>query len=77
MSRAEEPNVTITGYHLGETERAVKFSIHAVAGEEIDPDVQWFPLSQIKSITRATQGSQRDTLVVKQWIARQKGLVDQ
>ena len=78
MTRASaaEKYVTIEGYHLGETEKAVRFSIHVVEGKEmIDKKTEWFPLSQIKSITRSTETGELDMLVVKEWIAQQKNLV--
>ena len=71
------PNhVSLNGYHLGESAKAVKFSVHQVNGDELpEPVVGWYPFSQTKSITTDRSTSEFDCIVVTKWIAEQKGLV--
>lgn len=44
---------------------------------EISADVEiWIPLSQIKSIHRDTKHKGNDSVVMTEWIAKQKGLLE-
>jgi len=69
--------VTLQGYKIRETDKAVQFEIHEVAGDPLEsPKKEWFPFSQMKSQTyNKTPGSNDfDTITVTQWIAEQKDL---
>ena len=78
MSRqANDTVITLQGFAHGESAKAILFEVHKV-GEEFlpDPKKEWYPFSQTKRIVRQPKKSQEyDTLVVSEWIAKQKGLV--
>lgn len=78
MSRTETLHI-ISGYHLGETGKAVRFCIHEVAGETVEEQngkTEWFPLSQVRKMTRSPAGSNEyDTLTVTEWILNAKELI--
>lgn len=72
----------LTGRHLGETARALKFQMETINGRPFveccpdQKDTQWFPLTQIVNITKAAPTSDDpDAITVKHWIMREKGLV--
>jgi hypothetical protein len=72
--------ITLSGTIGAETEKAILFTVHGVDSEEVEPKKEWFPLSQVKSITRAAvteaiEEQEEDVIVVKEWICKQKGLV--
>lgn len=82
MSRPSEPTYTLTGHHLGESAKAVKFQVFSIkrdsTGEELeqeDQKTQWFPFSQIQKITRSEDPEDMDTLTVKEWILIQKEMI--
>lgn len=71
-----EVYVGIKGTHLGETGKAIKFSVSEVNGEVFDPPkTEWFPFSQTEKIFRDPMSVGNDSLLVTEWIAKQKGLV--
>ena len=60
----EQP-VELTGYIQAETPKAILLELSGID----PPKSLWFPLSQVKSITRAAPDSDDiDTLKVSQWI---------
>lgn len=72
----------LTGRHLGETARALKFQIETINGNPFDAEAMdkgnthWFPLTQVVNITKAALSSNDlDQITVKNWIMREKGLV--
>ncbi len=85
MTRPEEPIHKISGKHLGESAKAVRFEIHQINGRDTtftdnfgDPirKTEWFPFSQVKSIsTQAPSSDELDEIQVKEWILKQKGLL--
>ena len=68
----------LEGYISGETEKAILVEVCKLDGMEVVPEEkkkEWFPLSQVTSITRQPKGSQElESLVVSNWILRAKGL---
>ena len=73
--RPLENVISLKGTRLRESEKAVQFSIMDISGTEIDPpNVQWFPLSQVKS-SITSQHVGEDVLVVSEWICTQKELI--
>jgi len=68
----------INGTIITETEKAVRFRIKGISDKmwaEHNFVTEWFPLSQIKSLTRVnSDSSDMDSLEVKEWILRTKGL---
>lgn len=75
-STSSEPVYTLNGYFLGETAKATKFVVHEINGIVQDsPREEWFPFSQVKSMIRAASPQEMDSIKVKQWILRQKGLI--
>jgi hypothetical protein len=77
--RTANPNfnnkvVTIKGKYITESPKAVRFQV--IDGDE-HHDPQWFPFSQIKKIFKASPGStQLDELIISEWIAKEKGIVE-
>ena len=66
----------ITGTHLGESAKAVKFQINDISGEPVDPpQTTWFPFSQVQRITMSATEVGKDCLVVSEWILKEKGLI--
>lgn len=70
-----EKTYVLSGYHMGESAKAVKFDVHEIDGTPVNPTTtQWFPFSQVKAIVK-NRGEELDTLTVKEWILEQKGLL--
>jgi hypothetical protein len=68
--------VDVIGTHCGESAKAVKFLVHTVASEPIDPPKsEWFPFSQVDKIFRDPSTVGQDTITVSKWILGQKGLM--
>lgn len=71
--------ITLTGTKLGETEKAVKFSILQINGMPVDlapkDKTQWFPFSQLKKMTSDPASAGQDVIVVSEWICEQKNLL--
>lgn len=76
MSRVDGPALKIEGQILGETEKAIKFVCNGHFDNEDKPLMAWYPLSQVKSIHRTFSviNNTYDSLIISQWIARQKGI---
>ena len=76
MSRPGDKLIQLSGKILGETTKAVRFSVEGVAGFGLSQNLfrtVWLPLSQIKTIVRQPPASpEDDTLEVSEWIWRQK-----
>lgn len=74
----------INGTILTETEKAVRFKIKGISDKiwaEHNFITEWFPLSQVKSLTRVNldstsdlNNSEMDSMEVRDWILRSKGL---
>lgn len=78
MTRADKDLIiTLQGFAHGESAKAILFEIYKVGEEHLpEPKKEWFPFSQTKRIIRQPKNSQEmDTLVVSEWISKQKGLV--
>lgn len=76
MSRAGNVYVGVKGTHLGESAKAVKFSISEINGEPFDPPkIEWFPFSQTEKIFRDKNSVGNDSLLVTEWVCKQKGLI--
>lgn len=79
MSRPN-PQISVSGVKIRESERAVLFRVEEVSGTPLEDAVtEWFPFSQITKMTYSTEAEhmmeKKDTLVISEWIAKQKGLV--
>ena len=73
---------TLQGFIHAETQAAILFKVEQIDGSLLPTEQQgkhWFPLSQIKSITRAPimDGGeiQYDNLQIKEWLLTKKGLI--
>lgn len=65
----------LQGYILGESSKAIQFGIESINGLPLDEqNIQWFLLSQTKSIYRGS-GEDQDCIVVSRWIMEQKELI--
>lgn len=67
--------MTVKGNILAESDKAVKFEVIDVAGELIEPTVEWFPISQIRKSFSSKNARDEDTLTVTQWILRKKDFI--
>lgn len=66
---------TVKGTILGESEKAIKFSVIEVADTLVDPpSIEWFPFSQVETITR-TKTKDTDELTASEWILQKKNLI--
>jgi len=75
----------VEGIAVRETEKAILFEVYLVNGCDPEPTnrKQWFPLSQVKSITYNHVNSpedpdaelQYDKMMVKQWLLKNKDLL--
>lgn len=66
---------SVQGTKLFETGKAVQFRVESVANEPLDETkVEWFPLSQVKSMTTGNSDG-TDTLEVADWLLRTKELI--
>lgn len=75
MSRTEILS-TVTGTWIAESTKAVRFKVTQVGAEVLETPVwEWFPQSQIRKLTKDPKIADQDTLVVTEWILRQKGLI--
>lgn len=79
MTHPGEVTHTLQGYHLGETGKALRFQVFQINGETFndgEAKTEWFPLSQVRSITRAAQGSgEMDNIKVTEWILTAKEMI--
>lgn len=68
--------ITITGTKICETGKAVKFDTTHISGEPLEkPRTEWFPFSQIEKMFTDPATTGNDTLTVKEWILKEKGMV--
>ena len=75
-SRPHDAVITITGNKLGESEKAVKFRVHSISENELDPPkTEWFPLSQIEKMSTDPNNINQDWMVVSEWILKTKGMI--
>lgn len=79
MTINKDPTFTLSGNILGETEKAIRFSIHTLQEDGTsfiqnlpESKTEWFPLSQTRSITHALPG-ETDQIRVTKWILSAKG----
>ena len=76
MAQHNKVFVGVKGTYLGETAKAVKFSVSEVNGEIFDPNaMHWFPFSQIEKIFKDPQSVGNDSLMVSEWLCKEKGLI--
>lgn len=71
----------LQGYRIRSTEKAILFEVHQVDGNPLTtPGVQhWFPRSQMKSsvyVHKADSGEEMDMIEVKEWIVKDKELIE-
>jgi hypothetical protein len=76
MSRPATVYVRITGTIIGETEKAIRLRMVTCNGVSINPPQnEWFPFSQITSITHpAPDSDELASIMVPEWICEKKGL---
>ena len=76
-SSTQANTVVLSGFFHGDTGKATLFEIYKVGDQDLtDPRKEWFPLSQVTRMVKQPKNSQEhDTLVVNEWICRQKDLV--
>lgn len=71
-----ETLVTITGTHLRESPKAILFRIDQISAEPLEKSKEeWIPFSQIRKITTDSTTEGKDSLVVTEWILKQKELI--
>ena len=76
MNRPNQVYIGIKGTHMGESAKAVKFSINEIEGEVFDPPkTEWFPFSQITRIFKDPNSVGNDSLMASEWLCKQKGLI--
>jgi hypothetical protein len=67
---------SLQGYIITETTKAIQFSVESIDGATLDETtLQWFPLSQTKSIFRSNGSEEQDCIVVTDWIMKTKELI--
>ncbi len=74
--------LSLRGFIHAETEKAILFETTDISGDAVaDPKKEWFPLSQISRIIRASKqaepGSEeaKDEIAAAEWLCEKKGLV--
>lgn len=72
--------LSVKGKYIRETDKAVLFRVTHVRDIELDePKTSWFPLSQITQMKHSTNPEhaleEEDTLMISEWIAKQKELI--
>lgn len=71
----QSSQLVVNGTRMGETAKAVKFSISDCQGVPYHGLTTWFPFSQVsKSVTNPNEVN-KDYLVVSEWIMKEKGLM--
>lgn len=77
MSRtSNDVYITLGGKRLRETDKAVHFYVESVSGSPVyNPRAEWFPFSQMAKSKTDPVGDEEDTITVKEWIVKQKGLL--
>jgi len=72
----QSSQLVVNGTRMGETAKAVKFSISDCQGVPYHGLTTWFPFSQVsKSFTSPETDPGKDYLVVSEWIMREKSLL--
>lgn len=72
---------TVEGYNLGESALAIRFECHTVNGRQVETEsghniqIEWFPLSQIKSLYKAADAMEMDNIQVAEWLLQKKDLL--
>lgn len=76
MSRAGDKFIAVSGKILGETTKAIRFSVEKVVDTTLHHTQYksiWLPLSQVNTIVRQPPHSpEMDTLKISEWIWKQK-----
>ncbi len=84
MPYPDEPLHKIEGKILRETDRAILMQCEKIDGNDWDPQKsksQWFPISQVGSLTRGLMHpsnpnlDEPDVAKVKRWILQTKGII--
>lgn len=81
MAHPPQKYATVEGYKLGETALAVRFECHTVNGIRVETEsghniqIEWFPLSQIKSLYTAIDAVEMDSIQVAEWLLQKKDLL--
>lgn len=75
--------VTLTGFIEAETEKALLFETHEISGSPVaTPTKEWFPISQISKIVRASKQADpgtreaMDWIMAAEWLCKKKGMVE-
>jgi hypothetical protein len=82
MSRASNTvYLSLKGFIIAETDKAILFDVTSVSGTDLGQiKREWFPLSQVSKITRASKqaepGSEeaKDTICAAEWLCAKKNL---
>lgn len=79
MSRASKYH-SVKGYIIRETDKAVRMEIHEIGGiattdEDGNNPSEWFPVSQLDSITRVKEPGEMDQVMASDWILKAKELL--
>lgn len=82
MSRSSSTvYISLRGFIIAETEKAILFDVTSVSGCDIGQTKrEWFPLSQVAKINRASKqaepGSEeaKDEISAAEWLCEKKGL---
>ena len=76
MSSSHKTLVTLTGTHIAESTKAIRFRVDSISGEPLtESKTEWFPLSQVEKITIKQDVVGEDILVVSEWICKAKELL--
>ena len=68
--------ITLTGTHLGESAKAIRFRVTQVGNDPLDPPkCEWFPFSQVEKIHTDKNLEGADWIMVSEWICKQKELI--
>jgi hypothetical protein len=67
---------TITGTKIADTGKAIKFSCTKVSDTPLEKEqTHWFPVSQLEKMFFDPNSTGNDTLVVPEWLLKDKGLI--
>jgi len=84
MSRATKTvYVSLRGYIKAETEKALLLEVTDISGQPLlQAKNEWFPISQIAKITRASKQAEpgteeaKDEIAAAEWLCEKKNLTD-
>lgn len=70
----------VEGYILRTTEKAIQFECHSVGGLSIcdengNPQIEWFPRSQIQKFLKVREQSEMDWMEVPTWLLSKKEMI--